>query len=205
MKEIKLKINKEEFKKKLGIKDGERGLRGLQGLRGPQGLSGKDGERGPQGLRGLQGPKGSDGVDGKDVDEKKILRELTKKLPDLKDTMNQYGAVISGSAKMTILNNGERLSEHVLNLNFGPGLTASYSNGTILVSANASGSILTATGAINDSNLSFTFTQQPSVLIVNGSTYQQTGGSITWTWTSATLTATLSAAVGTNGSIFGMI
>ena len=80
-------------------------------------------------------------------------------------------------------------------------LRADATTGRLLVSTALS--ILTATGTINDTNLAFTFTSQPTVLIINGAVYQQTGGAITWTWSDPT--ATLSVAVGTGGSIFGII
>lgn len=63
--------------------------------------------------------------------------------------------------------------------------------------------LLAATGAVNDTNTAFTFTSQPSVIVINGAVYQQTGGAITWTW--ADPTATLSVAVGSGGSIFGIL
>ena len=66
-------------------------------------------------------------------------------------------------------------------------------------------SILAATGTIDDSNKAFTFTAEPVTLVINGAEYQQTGGAITWTWTSGTKTATLSAPCGVGGSIFGLI
>lgn len=77
-------------------------------------------------------------------------------------------------------------------------------NGKSIISTLAGGvTILPATGAINDSNLAFTFTKLPTLLCINGGFYQQTGGSITWTWNAGSLTATLSSVVGTGGSIFG--
>lgn len=63
-------------------------------------------------------------------------------------------------------------------------------------------SILAATGTIDDSNATFTFTSEPSLLVINGGIYQQTGGAITWSYSAGT--ATLSVAVGTGGSIFGI-
>ena len=63
--------------------------------------------------------------------------------------------------------------------------------------------ILTATGTIDDSNKDFTFTEKPTLIVVNGALYQETGGAITWTWSGTT--ATLSSPVGTGGSIFGRI
>lgn len=65
-----------------------------------------------------------------------------------------------------------------------------------------SSSVVTVTGTIDDSNTSFTVTTQPSVLVINGTVYQQTGGAITWTYLAGAIT--LSSAVGTNGSIFGL-
>jgi len=61
---------------------------------------------------------------------------------------------------------------------------------------------LTATGTINDTNLTFTFTEQPFALIINGAWYFQTGGAITWSYSSGTVT--LSSAVGTGGTITGI-
>lgn len=63
---------------------------------------------------------------------------------------------------------------------------------------------LTATGTVDDSNKTFTFLSLPGVIVINGTSYQQTGGAITWTWNAGILTATLSSAVGAGGSIFGM-
>lgn len=178
---IEIEIDREDFRKKLGIKD----LKVDENS-----IADKVLERIPK------------------FDEEKVAKSVTKKvlkkIPQ-QDTMNQMGYASGGANQLVIQNNGVRLSEYVLNLNFGPGLTASYSNGTILVTANTSGSILAATGTIDDSNMDFTFTQLPSVLIINGGTYKQTDGSITWTWDAGTLTATLSTPVGSNGSIFGLI
>lgn len=62
--------------------------------------------------------------------------------------------------------------------------------------------ILTATGTIDDSNVTFTFTSEPSLVNVNGAFYKQTGGAITWTYGGGTVT--LSSPVGTGGSIYGI-
>ncbi len=82
-------------------------------------------------------------------------------------------------------------------------LTTSATTGITTVTA-ASGSLtfLTATGTINDSNVTFTFVAQPTALVVNGGLYQQSGGSITWSYLAGTVT--LSSAVGTGGSIVGI-
>lgn len=62
--------------------------------------------------------------------------------------------------------------------------------------------IIPISGTIDDSNVIFTSYKEPNYLIINGGAYQKTGGAITWTWVSGTIT--LSNAVGTNGSIWGI-
>jgi len=62
----------------------------------------------------------------------------------------------------------------------------------------------TTSGSVDDSNMVFGFGSLPKVIVVNGTAYQQSGGAITWSWDSGSLTATLSSPVGANGSIFGM-
>lgn len=46
MKNITLEINKEEFKKKLDLKDGEQGIQGEKGLKGDRGEKGEKGDNG---------------------------------------------------------------------------------------------------------------------------------------------------------------
>lgn len=74
----------------------------------------------------------------------------------------------------------------------------------LLVDTSTTGSlgILAVAGTIDDSNLTFTVGSLPTVLIINGGTYKTTGGSITWSYLAGTIT--LSSAVGTGGSIFGL-
>lgn len=75
---------------------------------------------------------------------------------------------------------------------------------TINASSTGGSTILTATGTVNDVNVDFTFTEEPTLVVVNGGAYRQSGGSITWTWSAGTLTATLSLPVGTGGDIYGI-
>lgn len=63
-------------------------------------------------------------------------------------------------------------------------------------------SIITVTGAIDDSNVTFTALTEPTLLNINGAFYKKTGGSYTWTYVTGTIT--LNVAVGTGGSIFGI-
>ena len=95
-----------------------------------------------------------------------------------------------------------------LNLIAGIGVTLTHvvtgGRNDVVINASASTSVLTATGTIDDSNVAFTFISEPAILIINGASYRQTGGAITWTWDSGTLTATLSSPIGSSGSLFGL-
>lgn len=62
--------------------------------------------------------------------------------------------------------------------------------------------ILPATGLVNDSNTMFTFTSEPTEVVINGTSYISTGGAYTWTWDGVS-TITLNNPVGTGGSIYG--
>lgn len=62
--------------------------------------------------------------------------------------------------------------------------------------------LITVTGTVDDSNVTFTATSQPTLLNINGGFYKSTGGSITWTYSGGTIT--LSSAVGVGGQIYGM-
>ena len=60
-------------------------------------------------------------------------------------------------------------------------------------------SILVATGAVDDSNLVFTFTSTPQLVVVNGVTYRNGHGV-----TIVTTTATLDDPVGLGGDCYGL-
>ena len=156
--------------------------------------------------------------------EKVDLSPLEKKIVQLreeaegaieklrKDTLTLLSSRGGGNANRQILNNGSVLGTNFIDLNLIPagGLTISAANNAttkrtdVTLTAIVSSGVLTATGTIDDTNTTFTFVSLPSVLVINGAVYRQTGGAITWTWTGGTLTATLSSAVGTGGSIFGL-
>jgi hypothetical protein len=75
--------------------------------------------------------------------------------------------------------------------------------GVIDLSVTVSGSysLLTATGAVDDTNTAFSFISKPTEIVKNGISYRENHG---WTWDIPTLTATLTTgAVGTDGDIYG--
>ena len=172
---------------------GEKGERGGKGDRGDTGPKGDAGDVGPQGMSGKDGLDGLSGKDGKSI--------VGPKGKDGKESSPDTGKVIA--RKLETLEGVERLDYYALkNL---PSIPKKLKGGGKLGGGGGSGglgTILTATGTIDDSNVTFTFTQLPSILIINGGMYQQTGGSITWTYLAGTVT--LSVAVGVNGAIFGL-
>ena len=95
-------------------------------------------------------------------------------------------------------------------INFIPGvgisLTYNRSQGrndiTISASGTAALGIIAVSGTVDDSNVTFTAASEPTLLIINGGSYQKTGGSITWPYVAGTIT--LSSAVGNGGSIYGI-
>lgn len=101
MKEITLKINKEEFKKKLGIKDGKPGKPGKNAVVDYKRIQ-KDVLKEIKVKDGYTPKKGVDyfdGEPGESIDEKKVIKavikEVLKHIPET-DTMNQYGYATGG-------------------------------------------------------------------------------------------------------------
>lgn len=149
----------------------------------------------------------------------KDLETIKRKKPEIRlqsflklqsDLARLQGSIYEYGAQLQVQINGTFVGPAAaLNFINGTNSTVKYSvgiQGAISIEVDNSGALspLTATGTIDDSNKAFTFASKPTVLVINGALYQQTGGAITWTWNSGTLTATLSIAVGTGGSIFGL-
>lgn len=128
-----------------------------------------------------------------------------------KDIMNRLSSFDrGGSMNQRISVNGTVMSTKFADINLIGSITAADNRTTGQVDITFSGSggsysILTAAGTIDDSNTAFVFTKLPTELVINGASYIQTGGAITWTWNAGTLTATLSSSVGTGGSIYGRV
>lgn len=136
MKKIKIKIDKEEFRKKLNIKDGEPGKPGENSqIPGPKGDPGKPGIPGKNGSPDTP----DEVVDKVNTAKKKIKPSKIEGFNELAKAVDQIGSnpTGGGSAPLIIKNAGARVSEHVTDLNFSTGLTATYSgNGVVTLTTN---------------------------------------------------------------------
>jgi hypothetical protein len=208
---------------------GDKGDKGDRGERGFSGLNGKDGRDGRDGKDGKDGKDGRDGNDGSikelspdeirnslellqgderlDKSAIKGLEEIEKTIETKIETAKEV-RVVGGLSGIYLFIDGKKYGLNK-NINFiaGDGITLAYNksgNRTDITISNSSvsGTILTATGTIDDDNKDFTFTSKPSIIVINGASYRETGGAITWTWD--TLTATLSVPVGVGGDIYGI-
>lgn len=147
-----------------------------------------------------------------EADVRSLIKDLKK---DLELKIAERLSALSlggGSMNRQVLIGGTDYLTRYTDINWiaGNGVTITATNNDtrkrvdVTITGGIGSSTLTATGTIDDSNKAFTFISLPTVLVINGAVYQQTGGAITWTWTVGTLTATLSAPVGSGGSIFGL-
>lgn len=140
--------------------------------------------------------------------DKKAIRGLEDLEKKINDNKNGGVRVIGGRAGFNLYVDGTKEGLiQTLNLIAGTGVTLTYSrnfgrNDITISNDSIAGTVLTATGTVNDTNKDFTFTSKPSIIVINGASYRETGGAITWTW--ATLTATLSSPVGVGGDIYGI-
>lgn len=199
---------------------------GPPGPIGPQGPQGDRGERGEQGAS-ITGPAGKDGQDVSEIEPKilaerlntltgaikaKVIEGLPEKF-DIRDLKHggKYQLELRDikGARLDTPSRGDVSSD--MRYHGGGDVVTAGTNITIVtnasgqkvISATSGGlSIVAITGTINDSNVSFTALSQPTLLIINGGTYQQAGGAITWTYVAGIIT--LSSPVGSGGSIFGL-
>lgn len=182
------------------------------------GRHGNDGRDGRDGMDGLPGPRGKDGTEiaPKDIAAKlntlkKALKAEVLDLPSVEELIDTVVKELKNPKSK------RRLNATDINMNdmrwHGGGISSVVHDNTLsglgtstspLSVVSAGGiTILTATGTIDDSNTAFTFISLPTELVINGSSYIQTGGAITWSWNAGTFTATLSSPVGSGGSIYG--
>lgn len=108
--------------------------------------------------------------------------------------------------KIGVYDEGISLIDDVDTFDFvGAGVTATASLGDVEVNIPGGGgglTIITLTGTIDDSNVTFTAGSEPTQLVINGGIYKPTGGAIAWTYVAGTIT--LSNPVGTGGSVYGL-
>lgn len=79
---------------------------------------------------------------------------------------------------------------------------ASYDSSNVTLDSEIGiGSVITMTGTIDDSNVTFTCASEPFEMVINGLSYLPSGGAITWSYLAGTVT--LSTPVGINGTIWG--
>lgn len=134
-----------------------------------------------------------------------VIKDLRKEL----DSKTNGGVrVIGGRAGIQLYVDGTKQGlVQMVNLIAGAGVTLTYNrnsgrNDITISNDSVAGTVLEATGTRDDSNVDFTFTSEPSIIVINGASYRPTSGSITWTWVGST--ATLSAPVGNGGDIYGI-
>lgn len=136
------------------------------------------------------------------VGEERLDVSAIKGLEDIK---GKEIRVVGGARGVQLYVDGAKKGlVNTLNLIPGAGVTLSYnrSNGRNDITISAAGgalSVLTATGAVDDSNTVFTFVSTPTLVIVNGATYREGHGvAIVGT------TATLDNPVGVGNDLYGL-
>jgi len=172
---VKLKLNKEDFKEKLGITDGKtptpEEITELIKPLIPAPITPKDGKDAdekkiikevlakiPTPKNGIDGAKGTNGVDGKDGSNGSpdTVEELAEKLnskfnhidfrvmkniPDFVLTKDQNQGGGGGSIINFRDSTGTTISQYVTDVQFGTGLTPTYSGGKITLTASAVGGV----------------------------------------------------------------
>lgn len=125
-----------------------------------------------------------DGLDGKVAEIRNhVATSLQGKQYGKTTDIRGGGDTVKAGSNVTITTNAD--GKKVINATGGVGL-----------------SIITVTGTIDDSNVSFSAATEPTLLNINGAFYKKTGGAYTWTYAGTTIT--LNTAVGAGGSIFGI-
>lgn len=193
---------------------GERGLVGFQGIRGEKGEKGEKGDKGERGERGIDGktpnldtqniarsvlamlPFINTEKEEMDIDEKKLLEKLDKKL-NIKhiDGLEQTLSALKHQTERGYLHGGG-----VPSLTAGSGVVLTpKSDGGFVVTSTSGTPFEPTSGTIDNSNVTFTFVTKPTLINVNGTFYREGKG---WSWLAGT--ATLDNPVGTGGDIFAI-
>jgi hypothetical protein len=117
---------------------------------------------------------------------------LINKVSNLQEQVNRGSSTSTGGGHI-IQDEGVSLTQRA-KLNFkGAAVTATddvANDATIVTISAASVTPETPTGSVNGSNADFVFTSKPTIIVSDGSSYQENEG---WTWTSGTLTATMTS------------
>jgi len=195
-------------------------------IKGEKGEPGKDGYTPRKGIDYFDGKNGVNGLDGKTPTKRELLELIEPlippvveaKMPEIpapvyKTEVIKEELTITEDLVKEIIKLMRRLPEKDrIEIQDIRNASSFIFNGTRykteeLMHGGSSGAssgltILVATGTIDDSNVVFTFTQEPTLININGAFYQKTGGAITWTYLAGTVT--LSVPVGTGGSIYGI-
>lgn len=168
-----LRINKEQFKKKLGLKDGRDGT---VGPRGPQG------ERGRDGLDGEEGLPGRDGVDTVKLTGYDLVAMLesmkagdrldAKAIKNLAEFIHEIATRVTGG--MMGAHGGGY--ETPIKTSGGSPLRKDASGAFILPAGGGTLAIETPSGTINGVNNVFTVTHIPAYIILNGPAYFEGDG-----------------------------
>lgn len=179
MRTIEIQIKKEDFKKKLGIRDGIDGSpdtpdQVIEKVHASNKLIE------PSKIRGLIN----------------VINEVARY------GTNPQGQNVGGGNPLVLKSNGARISDYITDLNVtGAGGTLTYSNNGVatlnLTGGGGGFTELAATGTCDGINAVFTFTSVPSYIVSDGVWLKATGKSGTAFWTNVGLTITM-----TNPPIF---
>ena len=191
------------------VQKGDKGDKGEPGesIQGIQGVPGIPGESivGPMGPRGKDGKDGKNGKDAKPVDISAVMKQVlaevnskqdqvsTKSIAGLENMLASMRAEVSRAQKTA--NEANTKATQVAETAMGAMNLAQLGGG----GSGGGFNILTATGTIDDSNTTFTFTRPPIAVVVNGAIYVN-GIGVTISGT----TVTTDFAVGTGGTIYGL-
>jgi hypothetical protein len=166
---------------------------------------------------------------GEDADEERVIRtvedNIEKNLPQFGTSIRDALELLEGEERLdasAIKGLRKLIEQHggsgstfygggvgsIKGIVAGTGVTVDNSNPQFpVVSASGGGGLteLPATGTVNGSNKSYTFTRLPSYIVVDGAWYKQTtkSGETVWTWNSGTSTATFNT-LAPQSDIFGI-
>ena len=152
------------------------------------GVDGKDGEQGPMGLSGEKGESGKDGRDGRDgrdgesPDINTVIKEVLSRIPKPKEvSIEDVLKRIKLPETKNYLSKDD-LIDYLRRGGFrGGGISSVVHDATLAgdgtiadplrVISSGSVTVETPTGVVNESNVTFTVTQTPKWIVIDGLTY----------------------------------